>query len=106
MALRVFLQRKRGSLERSLADGSGHALEMSAMLAVAPVLELRGWEGAGGRLVAAEALEMSMMGLWLAKTRSGGGNMQLAWGLRWLLVVAEQKDGGCRVVLEAPERAE
>ena len=75
------------------------------MLAVAAVLELRGWDGAGGKLMPVEALEMSMMGLWLAKSRSAGRNMQLAWGLRWLLVAAEQKDGVCLVVLGALERA-
>jgi hypothetical protein len=82
---------------------------MLTMLSVAPVLELRGWDGAGRRLVAADALEMSMMGLWLAKTRSAGRNLQPAWGLRWLLAAAaaaaEQKDGVCLVVLGALERA-
>jgi hypothetical protein len=77
---------------------------MSTMLAVAPVLELRGWDGAGGGLVAAEALEMSMMGLRLAKTHSAGRNIQLAWGPRWLLVAAEWKDGVCLVVPGALER--
>jgi hypothetical protein len=54
--------------------------------------------------MAAEALEMSMMGLRLAKTRSAGRNMQLAWGPRWLLVAAERKDGVCLVVPGALEK--
>jgi hypothetical protein len=51
---------------------------MSLMLAAAPVLELRGWAVAGGRVVAVEVLKVSMMGLRLVKIRTAGRNTKLA----------------------------